>query len=105
MTNAPNDEQLFVLDTFCSSYELTANSQIDQMKINLNPPGDSIVRSDINNTFLVNEGENVCHSYQNEEEMDSLWSLLQEDIIEIKGKSNFFEVNKGSHQLRPKSLW
>lgn len=87
------DEKLNEMLTFFSSFNSTASFHVDPTSIDLGSFGPRPLRSNIPNTKVLSSSpqENFLSTCQDEEETDSLLSLLREDIIEIKGKSTFLQ--------------
>jgi hypothetical protein len=86
---APRDEKMNETLTFFSSFNSTASFHVDPTGINLGSLGPTPLRSNIPDPVAssVYPEESFLSAFQEEEDTDSLWSLLREDIIEIKGKS------------------
>lgn len=93
MTNDKKDKLLLDLGTFGSVSNLPAHFHVDTVNVTLRPHSDD-VRPTIHHTFLECNDRSMCYSAQEDEELDDLWSLLREDIIEIKGKSTFLRRRK-----------
>ena len=85
----PRDEKLNEALTFFSSFNSTASFHVDATSMNFGSLRPTPLRSNIQSMVdLSVPQEGSCLSaFQEEDETDSLWSLLREDIIEIKGKS------------------
>ena len=86
---ASRDEKLNEALTFFSSFHSTASFHVDPAtSIAVGSFGPTPLRSNMPTAeSSVSQQESCFSVFQEEMEADSLWSLLREDIIEIKGKS------------------